>query len=218
MMMFSPEIDASVLLQPNASFVGTLDGWTLTGMGVMRSLVLLVATGGTHQYIEGTLLRISPPWPCSSSTGWRVSPMHVGAAVAFSSPKVEVYLKPTLWPGLSPMLLVLGSLNLSPPLLAVVSAPTRTPEGKFTFLAEPAPPFNLDHIDDFYIGHLSCPTRVLPGLAPGLCRKISHVDDPVYSMVCQVFLLFCRLHASYDIFRLHYHRRFHLFAADFRVF
>ena len=116
------------------------------------------------------------------------------------------------------MLVVLGSLNLSPPLLAVVSAPTRTPEGKFAFLAEPAPPLNLDHIEDFYIGHRSCPTQVQPGLAPGIRRKMSRIDDPLHSMVSQVFLLFCRLHAAYDIFRLHYHRRFHLFATDFRIF
>jgi hypothetical protein len=216
--MSSSVVPADIMLQPNHDWMGLIDGWTLAGLGVLRSLVLILITGGDHHRLEATLLRRSPPWPSCRSSGWRISPIQAGAATSLDPPTVAIYLKPSRWPGLAPLLLALGTMNLSPPLLAVVSAPTRTPDAKFTFLAEPAPSLNLDHVDTVYVGHRSCPTRVLPGLAPGLRRKLSHIDDPVYSLVSQVFLLFCRLHCAYDIFRLHYHGRFGLFAIDFRIF
>ena len=46
--MFSAAMSAPSLFPPNANLIDAVDGWTLTGMGVMRALVLLFATGGTH--------------------------------------------------------------------------------------------------------------------------------------------------------------------------
>ena len=97
--MLPAAMSAPILFPPNDTLIDVLDGWTLTGMGVLRSLVLLLATGGTHIYVEATLMRRSPPWPWRGSAGWRTSPMHVGAAVSNDAPTVAVYLKPSRWPG-----------------------------------------------------------------------------------------------------------------------